>query len=152
MSSYDQLLNTDRFSDIKNVMDIIIDLQKSKDECVATTKNEILKFLESKMKTLIYDLDLTCLCDVLSKYIGITVSTYYDRSDCALLDPLSDYLNDEFSKHIKNMTDLQILANVFNCDSRAFISIIIIDKSEDIEAVWEDIDLIANLYQKFSHR
>ena len=139
MSSYDQLINTDRFSNIKNVMDIIIDLQKSKGECIAITRNEILKFLESKMKMFIYDWDLTCLCDVLWKDIGITVCTNYDRYDCALLYPLVDYLNDEFAKHIENITDLKILANVFGCDSSAFISIILINKSEDIEAVCEDV-------------
>ncbi len=139
MSSYEQLLNTDRFSNIKNVMDIIIDLQKSKDECIATTKNEILKFLESKMKMFTYDWDLTRLCDILWKDIGVTVSTNYDRSECALLYPLVDYLNDEFAKHIENITDLKILASAFRCDCSAFISIILTNKSEDIEAVWEDI-------------
>ena len=139
MSSYEQLLNTNRFSNIKNVMDIIIDLQKSKRECIDITRNEILKFLESKMKMFIYDWDLTCLCDVLWKDIGITVCTNYDREECALLYPLVDYLNNEFAKHIENITDLKILANVFGCDSSAFISIILINKSEDIQAVLEDV-------------
>lgn len=139
MSSYEQLLNTDRFSNIKNVMDIIIDIQNSKSKFSAITKNEILKFLESKMKMFKYDWDLTCLCDVLWKDIGITVCTNYDREYSALLYPLVNYLNDDFSKHIENISDLKISANAFSCDSSAFISIIIINKSEDIEAVWEDV-------------